>query len=450
MKRIIISLIIAQSVMASQVLWEGHAPILAKPGDSVLCTAGQIEIKAKIHLPEQSTLFIKSKDGISFDSDAGIYSAAPGVHVVLQADADGSGQGQIHCTSAPCVQLTGDSSTFKSIESFENLSSAYQNLNSVQSLNFKSPSSEFLIQINSWIDLVKFAEVSSNQPTPIVRFGIALSKSLRANSLWTPLLGYKGSAFSGIIDGQHHTITGLKISNPNEQFQGFVGRASGAVIRDLGLDSALVAGGSHVGLFAGRLVNSRIDRCFGSGQVVGETSVGGLVGHSFASDLSDLHFEGKLRGLRHVGGIVGLIAGHSALARAWANVQISASEKMGALFGSAWEASQITSTYASNDFNTQMGDCLSPVCEVQFISDESMRKSYSFPNFDFKNIWILGSNSYPRLGGFDFYKSPKSKDESLSNIEDTNIVNAPFEFSVDGSKNCHANSPCHSSKELVK
>ena len=130
-----------------------------------------------------------------------------------------------------------------------------------------------------------------------------------------------GKPFSGVFDGQGHTVSGLYISN-GKSFQGLFGFVSGdkSEIRNLTV-SGDVKGGDYVGGIAGVAVyGSSIINCAASGSVSGNHNVGGIVGQTGWYDkggctitncTANTDVSGTGDGIYAIAGIVGYAADSS-------------------------------------------------------------------------------------------------------------------------------------------
>ena len=118
------------------------------------------------------------------------------------------------------------------------------------------------------------------------------------------------SKLEGEIDGQNHTIYGLKINTTNNHC-GFVSLQR-ANIKNLNIkQSYLYSTGSYVGgiVASFNLANIRIENCSFDGIVTGNEAVGGIAGWAAWSSLifSSCKNSGKIVGKNYVGGIVGQV-----------------------------------------------------------------------------------------------------------------------------------------------
>jgi The GLUG motif len=114
---------------------------------------------------------------------------------------------------------------------------------------------------------------------------------------------FPGIPFSGVFDGDGHTISHLVIAG--EDFLGLFGHlASEGEVKDIQMVDVSIAGsGDYVGGLVGR--NSGIiSRCYSSGVVSGAGNVGGLVGQSYGS-ITASESSGTVSGAFNIGGLAG-------------------------------------------------------------------------------------------------------------------------------------------------
>ena len=99
------------------------------------------------------------------------------------------------------------------------------------------------------------------------------------SGLWDDFAG-RWDSFAGVFDGNYHTVSCLTLAG--QDYLGMFGRLErGAEVRNLGIvDVNIVGSGSFVGALAGQS-HGDLTRCYSSGTVHGDWSVGGLVGASF-------------------------------------------------------------------------------------------------------------------------------------------------------------------------
>ena len=122
---------------------------------------------------------------------------------------------------------------------------------------------------------------------------------------WTPISKIQYS-YSGIFDGQNHTISGLYFNNPKEEEQdaGLFRRlkASGKII-NVGIVDSYFNGENYVGGVCG-FNNGTIKNCYYSGTVNGSYCVGGICGENEKS-IENCYHIGTVSGTSYVGSICG-------------------------------------------------------------------------------------------------------------------------------------------------
>lgn len=118
------------------------------------------------------------------------------------------------------------------------------------------------------------------------------------------------TVFTGSINGQNHTISGLHILYPSQPNLAFVSRLKGSIV-NLKFDKIEVLGDSEyvasvAGFSNGRIQNVHIT----NGKIQGKNYVGGITGAYTNSDavnavMYNLSYQGDIEGTNDVGGIVG-------------------------------------------------------------------------------------------------------------------------------------------------
>ena len=119
---------------------------------------------------------------------------------------------------------------------------------------------------------------------------------------WTPLGSSIEFSFTGSLDGNGNTISGLKI-NTMSAGVGLFGFTDGASITNLTIDSATISGASEVGIVAGFANNTTFDNI---------AVIGGTI-------------EGTLGGSGRLGGLVGQMQYGSLISNSYAQVDIKGS-----------------------------------------------------------------------------------------------------------------------------
>ena len=119
-----------------------------------------------------------------------------------------------------------------------------------------------------------------------------------------------GNPFTGVFDGENHTISNLTYNSTNNDYAGLLAyvETSNARIRDLGLIDPNVNAGTRdfVGSLVGRLSEGAIVGCWSEGgSVIGDEHVGGLAGIIYHGNISNSYSNNDVIGRGYVGGLVG-------------------------------------------------------------------------------------------------------------------------------------------------
>ena len=156
-------------------------------------------------------------------------------------------------------------------------------------------------------------------------------------SVWTPI--GNSYPYSGEIDGQGHTVSGLYAYDSNATNIGFLGNMHGTV-HDLTITDSYFYGASQVGSIVAYGVDCTISNCTSSAVVSSAGSiVGGIMGIAISNcDITDCTFTGSISAVNKCGGIVGDATGSS----------ITDSENHGALNGTGYMGGISGTTSSSN------------------------------------------------------------------------------------------------------
>lgn len=112
---------------------------------------------------------------------------------------------------------------------------------------------------------------------------IAYDKNTPNN--YTPI-GKLDKGFYGSFDGQGHTISGIKINNPDADFQGVFGNLKGKV-NNLVVSNCSIVGRQNIGAIAGRFIKG-----------INESDISGTIENCSVSNVT-------LKGINYIGGIAG-------------------------------------------------------------------------------------------------------------------------------------------------
>ncbi len=160
-------------------------------------------------------------------------------------------------------------------------------------------------------------------------------------------IGTRDVPFTGIFDGNHHTIANFTLVSDNSKNAGLFGYVDmlrptfpfstrpvfrDAEIRALHLTGVSVQGTYEVGGLAGTLANSCIRECSVSGVVSGRAYVGGLVGTNRGQIIASLT-EGAVSGETCVGGVVGRHYSGEGISSCYSSADVSGDRDVGGLVG---------------------------------------------------------------------------------------------------------------------
>jgi hypothetical protein len=259
---------------------------------------------------------------------------------------------------------------------------------------------------------------------------------------WTPI-GNAGTPFTGTFDGNGKVIRNLSINQPNSDKQGMFGYATGATVKNLGLESLSVIGHNDVGAIIGRLGGSTIDKCYVTGYVEGNDHVGGIVGGTEADGTiqstisNDYAFAMVNTRASQVGGILGTSVNTSVINCYFAGQVISPSSNTGGIvslidggsgssiigclclaqnikggqvqriLGNDGGRTGILTELANYSYvNTLLNGTILATTNSQYgengeqganytLAQLSVQKNYEYLGFDFGTYWKLGATGFP-------------------------------------------------------
>jgi hypothetical protein len=146
---------------------------------------------------------------------------------------------------------------------------------------------------------------------------------------------FSGPAFTGILDGNGHTISHLTIKG--RDYVGLFGKlAPRAEVKDLGVaDVSIVGSGYSIGGLVGYKDNASLTRCYSTGTVGGTgEGVGGLVGCNTGA-VTWCYSTGAVNGKYYVGGLVGSNY-PGFVANCYSSAAVSGIDCVGGLVGYNW------------------------------------------------------------------------------------------------------------------
>ena len=220
------------------------------------------------------------------------------------------------------------------------------------------------------------------------------------NTTW----GFDGTPFTGVFDGNGHTISHLTIQGGG--YLGLFGQLEvGAEIKNLGVVDANITGS---GVCIGGLVGSNVGNItasYSTSTVSGETSVGGLVGSNYEGIITTSYSTGTVSGNQGVGGLVGLNVDH--ITHCYSIGVVSGKMNIGGLVGNKtfiWGNDRITNHSFWDTQNsgqaTSVGGTGLTTAEMQ-TAVTFLEAGWDFVDETVNGIediwWILEGQDYPRL-----------------------------------------------------
>ena len=135
------------------------------------------------------------------------------------------------------------------------------------------------------------------------------NESTAPTNAWTPIGTSYEQSFTGTLDGDGHSVSGIYIYNSGAEFQGLVGYlGEGGTLQNLGVKASYIKGGNSVGGLCGyNEMGGNISNCYNTGSVTGTgnfSCVGGVCGENTGT-VSNCYNTGSVAGISYVGGVCG-------------------------------------------------------------------------------------------------------------------------------------------------
>jgi filamentous hemagglutinin family protein len=375
----------------------GSSNMTISSGDGTVSGSGNVTINDAVTWSADTTLTINADNNININAPVTIGGANAGLTMNYGGDYNirtkASYSGAVLDTNGKLVPKQDTSGGVYGSVTFTNSG----NTNGL-SINGQTYT---LIHSMSDLDQIDGYNAAAGSGTAISAGGkYALAQDLDADGTTyiTSLLGSGTSTvFSGTFTGLGHTISNLKVSaNSAVNAAGLFGYSSGT-IRDIGVSggnithaaeytgglvgnntgsiansyfSGDVEGNSNVGGLAGSSIGGSISSSFSSGTVkstgIGDRNVvGGLVGSSYAGTISDSNsassvtsiYGSETSGYQNnyvAGGLVGAVWNGGAVSNSYSTGTISGSSTVGGLAGVNYAT--ITNSYSEGAVNATSND----------------------------------------------------------------------------------------------
>ena len=163
-----------------------------------------------------------------------------------------------------------------------------------------------------------------------------------------PIGEISGTPFTGVYNGNGHTISNLYILRNNSRL-GLFGYTSNATISDIGLIDANVSGDvDYLGILIGDCYATTISNCYATGNATSYAYAGGLIGYAYECVLTNCYSSATVSADdEYAGGLVGYTE-DSELTNCYATGNVSAYREAGGLVGYT-EDTEITDCYATGN-----------------------------------------------------------------------------------------------------
>ena len=257
---------------------------------------------------------------------------------------------------------------------------------------------------------------------------------------WTPI-GKESQPFTGKLDGNGKTITGLKCTDTSKEYVGLFGYANGATIQNVTVQGSAFTGDGFIGGVCGYIVGGAITGCTTSGGTVsGSYYIGGIAG--YAGDNTTVQRcvnSGKVTGSDSIGGIAG--TAYQATVQDCGNtgavIRTAATGNYGGIVGTATNAKAIQNCYnAYSDMaypicatpdDANLSNCYYPVSsssygydgttakteeqfasgEVAYLLQKPRDDAAAAAGTTAEQVWgqKIDTDDYPKLGGDKVYQS---------------------------------------------
>ena len=162
-------------------------------------------------------------------------------------------------------------------------------------------------QLMGLASLINEEQIDKWKPTRIENFEdvtFTLMKDIKLTNEWEPIGTGTASHFSGIFDGNGHTISGLDI-NTNSENSGFFGYLTGEV-RNLKVEGKIKLKSDKCGGIAGHISEeAKVINCTSNVKISAGNKTGGIVGYNEKGTIEECTNLGKVSGTYKVGGVVG-------------------------------------------------------------------------------------------------------------------------------------------------
>ncbi|MEH2554520.1 filamentous hemagglutinin family protein [Bradyrhizobium algeriense] len=265
---------------------------------------GDITVASGINWSSDATLTLSAYRNIAINANI---ASTGGGGVVLSADNSGTGTGTVTFGG-------GQISTAGTVSIFYNPTGSSSTVNATKytaptQTNFSgNVTGGATLKTNMLVNTVYDLQNMKNSLAGTYALGRDIDAAITSG--WNSGTGFEpigaGISFTGNLNGQGHTISGLFINRPGSQNVGLISYlGTGAAVSNIGVIGATVTGGTAVGAIVGSNYGA-VTNVYSSGSVTATNAgAGGLVGYNFQT-VSNGYSSSTVSGPLYVGGAVGL------------------------------------------------------------------------------------------------------------------------------------------------
>ncbi len=257
--------------------------------------------------------------------------------------------------------------------------------------------------ISTAADLIAIGDTSGD-------YILAADIDMTGYTTWTPIGSTNGTSYSGIFDGNGHTITFGDVSGTDFEYYGLFGYVKNSTIKDLNV-VINVTGGKTVGCIAGRTDNTNIIACSSSGNITGSGDVGGLVGYFYNSLIQNCYSKTNVTGTGSnsgdgVGGLVGEQYAYGSQSRITTSYVAGKIEKpnngggIGGIVGTQGSWNSGSYPVVACFFDAEKTGT-SDTCKGFGVTTSELQNTGTLIGWDFTNIWGIDSS---KNGGYPYLK----------------------------------------------
>jgi hypothetical protein len=307
---------------------------------------GEIAVASAINWWTSATLTLSAYRNLAVNANI---ASTGGGGVVLRADNAGTGTGTVTFGG-------GQVSTAGTVSIFYNPTGSSSTVNATK---YTAPTqTNFASNITGGATLNTYMLVNTVYDLQTIQNNLAGTYALgrdidaSATASWnggagfTPLGDYV-TTFTGLFDGQNHTVSGLVINRPSTDYVGlFSYLDSSSMVRNVGLLGGSVTGRDLVGALAGTNLGV-VMQSYATGAVAATDGyVGGLVGYNSDGSIAQSYATGAVTGAAtQAGGLVGSNSGR--ITQSYATGAVTAPNFAGGLVGTNSGYGYITQSYAT-------------------------------------------------------------------------------------------------------